>query len=706
MESTFTFLRVRGIPIGANWSWLLVFALISWSLGAGLFPRTYPGMDDTTYLVMGIVAAVLFFVSILLHELGHAFRALKEDMEIDGITLWLFGGVAKFKGMFPSAGAEFRIAIAGPVVSVLLVGVFQALTVAGHAIGVHDAAVGITDYLARINLIVVAFNMVPALPLDGGRVLRSWLWHRQGSFTAATLSAAKAGRAFGGLLIAIGVLGFITGAGTGGLWFAFLGWFLLQAVQSETAFALLRQSLEGLRVRDLMSRDPVVVPSSVTIRDFVDEVSRTRGHSTYPVVDGGRLAGLVSIRHAAQVPYEERDLKRVADVMLRDADVPVLRPDQQLFDAVQALQAGPGRAAVMDDGRLVGLLSMSDIARALEFEQLRGPQEARPVRGPGLAVWVVVIAIMALAGGFLYRPPVAVLAPGEALDVSGDITITGVEVDEIDGRYLLTSVRLSQPTGIGLALAVLRSQQVVPLQAIVPRGQDPDEFLEQQTELFRQSQLLAAAAAARTLGMDVDLTGTGARVVAVFKGAPAAEVLEEGDVIVAVDAQPVQVSPELSGFVRARPPGTTFAFTVERNGRRLDLSVRSAQLPEVSEGFVGIGVSIETRDFDVRLPFDIEFREREIGGPSAGLAYALAIADLLDPDDRARGRTIAATGEITVDGRVGPVGGVEAKTIAARNEGAELFLVPAGEVEQARGEGLPVRGVGTLAEALQALDAA
>src|SRR3990172_6650138 len=245
MESSFIFVRVRGIPIGANWSWLFVFALLTWSLGSALFPRTYPGLSGSAYWAMGLVTAILFFGSVLLHELGHAFRALKEGMRIEGITLWLFGGVAKFVGMFPSPGAEFRIAIAGPIVSVALAGGFGVLAFAGRELGWPASTRGVVDYLARINAILVGFNMVPALPLDGGRVLRAWLWHRQRSFSADTVSAARAGRAFGGLLIGLGLLGFFTGAGTGGLWFVFLGWFLLQAAQAEASFALVRQALRN-----------------------------------------------------------------------------------------------------------------------------------------------------------------------------------------------------------------------------------------------------------------------------------------------------------------------------------------------------------------------------------------------------------------------------------------------------------------------------
>jgi len=170
--STFVFLWVRGIPLGAHWTWLLVAGLVIYSLASSLFPATYPGLSDTAYVIMATVAGLLLFTSILLHELGHAFRALAEGMRIDGITLWLFGGVARFHGMFPSPGAEFRIAVAGPLVSAAIAALLGAVTALGARFGMPDPIQGTVDYLWRINAIVLAFHLIPALPLDGGRVFR------------------------------------------------------------------------------------------------------------------------------------------------------------------------------------------------------------------------------------------------------------------------------------------------------------------------------------------------------------------------------------------------------------------------------------------------------------------------------------------------------------------------------------------------------
>lgn len=706
MESSFTFLRIRGIPIGAHWTWTFVFALIAWSLGSQLFPRTYPGLDGTTYLVMGLVSAILFFSSILLHELGHAFRALKEGMKIEGITLWLFGGVARFSGMFPSAGAEFRIAAAGPAVSVALAVLFLGMAFAGRELGWPESAHGVVDYLGRINALLVGFNLVPALPLDGGRILRAWLWHRQQDFAAATLSASRAGQAFAYVLITLGILGFFTQAVTGGVWFVFLGWFLLQAAQAEASFALLRRAFRDLRVRDLMTPDPVAVPPHITIDRFLEQVRDLR-HSTYPVADHGRLLGLISIRQAGAVSPDERFRATVGDVMLKDDNVPVVQPEAPVLETLETLRGGPGRAVVVEGDRICGIVSLSDVARVLELERARVPARPAGGRRAGPLVWIVVALTMAIAAGAFYHPPLAVLSPGPTVDVAQDVTITGAPTSPVNGRYLLTSVRVDQPNVLGLAVALLHPRRdVIPVSAFIPPGVDRERFVDQQRETFRQSQLFAAAAAARAVGLEVDPTGTGATIVGIVGRSPATGVLERGDVIVAIDGRPVRLDSDVRDIVRARPPGSRLAVTVERDGRPVELEVTSARLELAGEAVPRIGVFLQTRDLDLQLPFDVEFRERDIGGPSAGLAFALAIADLLDPADLARGRTVAATGTIDIDGTVGPIGGINEKAAAARRSDAHLFLVPSDEVGSVNGGGLEVRGVATLDEAVALLQAA
>ena len=364
--------RVAGVQIGINWSWLLVFGLVAWSLAAAVFPDQHPGLSGLTYAAMAGVAAVLFFVCLLLHELGHAVVARREGMEIEGITLWVFGGVARFKGMFPSADAEFRIAGAGPLVSLAL-GVV--LIAAGLALPLPAAVDGVVSWLGRINLILLAFNMLPALPLDGGRVLRSAIWHRTGDFTRATRFAGALGRAFGQAMIASGVFLFIVDD-PGGLWFAFIGWFLTAAATAEAKLAEAREMLNGLTVRDAMVPHPVTAPADASLEAFMADVFEHRRHTAYPVTDGDQVVGAIAFRAVAAVPTSQRERRGVRDAMVPLSDLPVFEPDEPLFGAaVELMQDPSGRGVVVEGGRLAGLLTVSDLSRLLELRRHAAPTQ-------------------------------------------------------------------------------------------------------------------------------------------------------------------------------------------------------------------------------------------------------------------------------------------------------------------------------------------
>lgn len=364
MGDSFELGRIAGIRIGVNWSWLVVFALIVWTLAATIFPDSNPGLSEGTYLAMAVIAAVLFFVSLLLHELGHALVARRQGVEIEGITLWLFGGVAKFKGMFPSARAEFRIAVAGPLVS-LGIGVFFVLiALVGD---LPEAVDGVVGYLGYINLVLLVFNLIPALPLDGGRVLRSILWQTKGDFRWATIVAADVARVFAYLFIGLGLAEVFFLNSFAGVWLAFLGWFLLQAAGAEARYLATRQALGGLRVRDLMVRDPITVAPDLSLGRFMDEVVWPHRYTSYPVVDDGRAVGLLPFRSVAEVPRGDWDGSSVRDAMLPLDDVPALAEDDDLVDALAKLGSSDvRRALVLDGGQLAGLLSITDLSRALE----------------------------------------------------------------------------------------------------------------------------------------------------------------------------------------------------------------------------------------------------------------------------------------------------------------------------------------------------
>jgi Zn-dependent protease/CBS domain-containing protein len=371
--------RIGGVEVRINWSWLVIFALIVWTLADGVFPSTNPGLSGNTHLAMAIVAALLFVVSILLHELGHAWEARREGLEVDGITLWLFGGVSQFKGGFPSAGAEFRIAIAGPLVSLVLGVVFVLIAIAG----LPSAVDGVAAWLGYINLALLVFNLIPALPLDGGRVLRAALWQSKGDLGWATRVGTDIGRVFGYLFIGLGLAMFIFQGSFSGAWLAFIGWFLLQAATAEARYIATEAALHGLRVRDLMVRDPVTVDGDLTVGQFMDEVARSRRFTTYPVVDGGRPIGLLAFGSVAALPRSEWDSRRVREAMLPLDRVPQLTEDETAIDALTALSTpASNRGLVVENGHLAGLLSITDLTRALELRRSRpSTGESRPKLG-------------------------------------------------------------------------------------------------------------------------------------------------------------------------------------------------------------------------------------------------------------------------------------------------------------------------------------
>jgi Zn-dependent protease/CBS domain-containing protein len=366
--------RIAGIEFGVNWSWLVVFALIVWTLASAIFPSTNPGLSKSTHIAMAIVAAFLFFLSILAHEFGHALQARREGIEIDGITLWLFGGVAKFKGSFQSAGAEFRVAIAGPLVSLALGALFVLIAVIP---GIPSAVDGVVSWLGYINLTLLVFNLIPAPPLDGGRVLHAALWRWRGDYVGATRVAANVGRGFGYLLIALGVAMFVFQSSFSGAWLAFLGWFLLNAATAESRYLLTQQALSGLRVRDVMTPNPAVVSSDMTLGEFMDTIMLSRRHTTYPVVDDGKLVGLLPFRCVANVPRDEWNARHVRDCLISLGKVPVLREGEDAVDALAELsESAGGHGLVVSNGTLAGIVSTSDLARALEARR-RGKAAAR-----------------------------------------------------------------------------------------------------------------------------------------------------------------------------------------------------------------------------------------------------------------------------------------------------------------------------------------
>lgn len=364
LSSTFTLGRVAGIEIGINWTWILILALIVWSLARVQFPAAAPGRSWPVYAAMGVVAAAVFFSSLVAHELGHALQGRREGVRTEGITLWLFGGVAKLASEFPSAGAEFRIAVAGPLVSLTLGVAFVLAALAWPSPG---ALPSMLAWLGYINLALLVFNLLPALPLDGGRVLRSAIWARTGDLTTATHRAARVGALIASVLVGLGILETLRG-GLEGLWLALIGWFVLEAGRSEERRVVTMDALAGVTVGMLMTRRLVTVDARSTLSDVATRFRGTARHTAYPVLDGDVVRGLFPLRVLAETPPSTWARRTVDDYLIPVRLVPHFAVNTPALEAAQELaQAAVGRALIIEDGALVGILSLSDVARALAF---------------------------------------------------------------------------------------------------------------------------------------------------------------------------------------------------------------------------------------------------------------------------------------------------------------------------------------------------
>ena len=375
--------KIAGIPVGLNWSVLFVFVLLAWELAGLVLPHDQPGHPVALYWVAGIVTTVLFFGSLLAHEAAHALVATRYGIAVRSITLWLFGGVSELEGEALTPGVEFRVAVVGPLTSFAV-----ALVAGGCSLLLHNGS-GVTvvvaaalGWLAWINILLGGFNLMPAAPLDGGRILRAVLWHRSGDRVRATTTSSRCGEVFGYALVVLGVLECLT-VGVLGLWFVFLGWFLLSAARAEQTDVLLRSSLGDVKVADLMTSGPVTFPESGTVAELVDQRLHHYRFSTYPLVaPDGRLVGLTTLSRIRHVPPEQRSVTRLVDTAVPLAHVPVAAPDEPVSALLQRMQSAPdGRALVVDArGRLVGIVSPSDVARYVQVAMLSTPGRASAPR--------------------------------------------------------------------------------------------------------------------------------------------------------------------------------------------------------------------------------------------------------------------------------------------------------------------------------------
>lgn len=372
MRASFGLGRIAGVPVGVNWSVLVIFALIWWGLSANLFPVSYPGRSVVAYVFAGLAAAVVFFLGLLAHEVSHAVVAKRNGLGVQGITLWLFGGVAELRGEARTPGAELRIAGVGPLVSLIIGAFFGAIAMVLGLAGVHGLLLGMMAWLGGINLLLALFNVLPAAPLDGGRLLRAAVWKATGDRTRASVVAARAGWVLGVVLIGLGLWRFLSGAGFGGLWLALIGWFLIGAAGMEERQARMGSALRGIRVGEVMTPQPQTASGELTVADFVDNYLFAYRHTALPLTEDGRPVGLVTLDRVRGVPSDQRGSTTLEAVACRADDLVLASPDEQLTDLLPRLsECADGRALVVADGNLVGIVSPSDISRAVQRGHLR-----------------------------------------------------------------------------------------------------------------------------------------------------------------------------------------------------------------------------------------------------------------------------------------------------------------------------------------------
>ncbi|MDG4796314.1 site-2 protease family protein [Micromonospora sp. WMMD1082] len=379
MRASFRLGRIVGVPVGVNWSVLVIFALIWWGLSANLFPQSYPDRPVAAYLLAGLTAAVVFFLGLLAHEVSHAVVARRNGLGVEGITLWLFGGVAELRGEARTPGAELRIAGVGPLVSLIIGAFFGAIAMVLALAGGQGLLLGVMAWLGGINLLLAVFNILPAAPLDGGRLLRAAVWKATGDRTRGSVVAARAGWILGVVLIGLGLWRFLTGAGAGGLWLALIGWFLIGAATMEERQARMGSALRGIRVADVMTPQPQTASGEMTVADFVDNYLFAYRHTALPLTEDGRPVGLVTLDRVRGVPADERGATTLEAVACRADDLVLASPDEPLTDLLPRLSdCADGRALVVADGRLVGIVSPSDISRAVQRGSMRDQLAPNP----------------------------------------------------------------------------------------------------------------------------------------------------------------------------------------------------------------------------------------------------------------------------------------------------------------------------------------
>ncbi|HTK09991.1 MAG TPA: site-2 protease family protein [Ktedonobacteraceae bacterium] len=380
MPGSFRIGRIAGIDINVHISWLIILVLLTFSLASGYFPTAYPGQIHATYIVLGAIATILLFVSVLLHELAHSFVARSRGLPVHTIVLFIFGGVSNIEQEPRTPGVEFFMAFIGPVVSLVIGAICYGILFLLK--GNTTVLVPLLTYLASMNILLGIFNLIPGFPLDGGRVLRSILWKITGNAQKATTIASGVGQFFAYLFIFYGILLFFTGSGVSGLFLAFIGWFLLSAAQSARTQSMLDNAFTGVQVGQIMTTNPETTPANISLQKLVDEYFLPRGLRSAFVVYGDQLAGLITLSDIRHVPREQWGQMPVGLAMVSADRLHTVTSQQSLKDVVKLMNEwNVNQLPVVEDGKLVGVLTRETILRSLEVRSHLGVQQKQDAQG-------------------------------------------------------------------------------------------------------------------------------------------------------------------------------------------------------------------------------------------------------------------------------------------------------------------------------------
>ena len=364
--------RVFGIPIELDTSWFFVLFLVAASLTTSYFPEALPDQPPVMYAAIGLLTALVFFGSLIGHEFAHSLVAKAGGLRISRVTLFMFGGVSQMDDEPRSPGQEFVVALAGPAASLLFAGAFWGLAAAARTLGVAPAVWVPLDYLSLINISLAVFNLLPGFPLDGGRVLRAAFWAATKDLLKATRWASRAGQGLGMVLVAIAVLG-VLGGSFDLVWLAVMGWFLSVLAGGAYEQQKVRSTLAQIPLRDIMTSPAVLAPADATLEELAHSHFLGGRHRRYPVVDGGRVIGIIDLERSGAIPREKWTEVTAAEAAARELAEVVTGPDASVESVLPLLEpSGPGAVLVVEDGRLAGIVTRADVIRAVREASDKG----------------------------------------------------------------------------------------------------------------------------------------------------------------------------------------------------------------------------------------------------------------------------------------------------------------------------------------------